>query len=264
MKNKKAIKVLVVVMVLALSIGMFAGCGTQEAAATSGTLVVKVNPEFEVSYDEKGNVVEVLPMNEDAGKLMEQVNDYGGKPAREVIADLIALMDKEGYIEKEVKGEGKNINIEVKYGSVMPSEDFLDDIVLNIKVLFDDKKVTGKVVVSGESNYGFSSYDVSDYGNTDYKAIKSKIDKAVAGGSSYTDYGNTDYDGYNSDYGANTDYDGANTDYTSNYGNSDYSTGSSSTNKKPTTGTTNKSDYGNSGYDKSDYDSNSGYSDYDD
>lgn len=256
MKNKSFVKVLTAAMIMAVSFGTLAGCTKQQESAeavseAAGTLILKVNPEFEVDYDDEGNVLEVEAMNDDAETLMEDYKAYKNKSTREVITELVELMDEEGYIEKDEKGEGQDINLEVKYGSAMPQEQFLEDIITGLKGVFDEQKVTGKVVVTGESNYGVSEYEVSDYGNSNYKEVKTQITKAVSSGNSYTDYANTDYDGYNSDYDSNTDYDGTNTDYDS----SDYgTTKSTSTKKKSTSSTSSKS---NTNY--SDYDSNSSY-----
>lgn len=289
MKNKRTIKILIAVMVLVLGFGAFAGCGTETASA--GTLVLKVNPEFEINYDEDGNVVSIMPVNDDAGKLMDKLSEYEGKPTDEIVSQLIALMEKEGFIIKaDAAGMGNDINIQIKEGSKMPDDDFLDNIVKNVKAVFDGKNVMGKVVISGESNYGIKEYSVSDYGDTNYKAAKTKIDSAVQSGNSYTNYSNTDYDGYNSNYGAATDYDGNNTNYNgssgnsnyggsssssgnSNYGgssgssgNSNYGGGSSSSsgnsNYDDSSSSSGNSNYGNSSYD--DNDSDSGNSNYDD
>lgn len=276
MKNKRTIKILIAVMVLVLGFGAFAGCGTETASA--GTLVLKVNPEFEINYDEDGNVVSIMPVNDDAGKLMDKLSEYEGKPTDEIVSQLIALMEKEGFIIKaDAAGMGNDINIQIKEGSKMPDDDFLDNIVKNVKAVFDGKNVMGKVVISGESNYGIKEYSVSDYGDTNYKAAKTKIDSAVQSGNSYTNYSNTDYDGYNSNYGAATDYDGTNTNYNSSSGNSNYggssgssgnsnyggsSSSSGNSNYDDSSSSSGNSNYGNSSYD--DNDSDSGNSNYDD
>ncbi|MDO4746446.1 MAG: hypothetical protein Q4B18_07805, partial [Bacillota bacterium] len=212
---RKLTKVLIAIMILVLSMGVFTGCGGSEASATTaGTLVLKVNPEFEIDYDEKGNVVAVMPMNEDAANLMEEVEAYEGKAVSQVIPNLVQLMDDKGFIEKDKDGNGKDINIEVKYGSMLPSDDFLDDIIVNVKGLFDDKEVAGKVIVTGESNYGLSQYDISDYGKSAYDATDYDSSNYATGTSSSNKTSgassNTDY----SDYGSNTNY--SNYDSTSN------------------------------------------------
>ena len=57
MKKKNLISLLTAVMIMVLSIGALAGCGEDASAAEAGTLVIKVNPEIAVDYDDEGKVV---------------------------------------------------------------------------------------------------------------------------------------------------------------------------------------------------------------
>lgn len=284
MKKNNMIKALVAVMVLVLAFSGFSGCsgsGTQEADAnTVGALIVKVNPEFAVNYDLDGNVTSIQARNEDAEKLLADYTGYEGRPSREVIKELVGLMNDAGYFDTDVEGYGQTITIQVDPESQIPAVDFLPDVVTDVKEYFSDKQITGKIAIEGESNYGMSEYAVSDYGETNFKAVKTTVSRDVA---RYTDYTNTDYDGYNTDYDAKTDYDGKNTDYEKRIGaktdydgyNSDYDTktdyddantdyarssGSSGSSAGASGGNTNYTNYDNySDYNNSGYGGGSGY-----
>ena len=52
-------------------------------------------------------MLEVEAMNDDAETLMEDYKAYKNKSTREVITELVELMDEEGYIEKDEKGKDR-------------------------------------------------------------------------------------------------------------------------------------------------------------
>ena len=243
-------------MIMVLSIGALAGCGEDASAAEAGTLVIKVNPEIAVDYDDEGKVVGVRGLNDDGKALVESYSGFEGRASDSVVTELVTMIHEAGYFETEIEGEGRQITIEIEKGSEMPRKDFLTDIVTDVKAYMGDKPFTGNIVVEGESNYGVSDYAVSPYGDSSYNATQATTAAPSSGGSS----GGTSVTYGNSSYG-HTDY--GNT----NYGNSGYS-GTSQAPAPTTTapaasGNSGYSDYGNSGYDSgnSGYDGDSGYDD---
>ena len=58
--KKKTVKILAAAMVLVLIFTAFTGCSANQTSAAAGTLILKVNPEFEISYDTNGNVISVM------------------------------------------------------------------------------------------------------------------------------------------------------------------------------------------------------------
>lgn len=243
-RNKSLAKIMALILVLVMMAGTITGCGDTASAAETGRLVVKVNPEVAVDYDEEGNVTGIEGINNDGRELIADHTGYEGKTSGEVIRELVAMMDKEGYLKKGNKG--RKITIEVEDGSHMPSDDFLQNIVKSLKKQMSNKKYTGKIVIEGESNYGMSNYSVSPYGNSSYE--KKTIKKSNAGNNGNTDYyGDSDYNGTsdgNTNYDSNSNYGGGNSNYDSN---SDYGGGNS--------------DYGSSDYGDSGYGGDSGYDD---
>ena len=233
------------------------GCGSEASAAEGGRLIIKVNPQVAVDYDESGAVTDVEGLNDDGKSLLKDYSDFEGKNSRTVVKDIVALMSDGGYFKTEKTDAGKQITISIEPGSKMPGKNFLKNIVADVKTYMGDKPYTGDIVVEGESNYGISDYAVSPYGDSSYgdaKAATSAPTSAPA--SSGGNYGNTDY-------GSNT-----------NYGDSAYSSGGGS--KAATSapapaptysggdsgydGNSGYDDSGNSGYDDS---GNSGYDDGD-
>ena len=75
---------------------LLAGCGAQTSSqtesgsasdltvagkTTAGTLLLSVNPEIEIGYDEKGRVQAVEGVNDDGKAVVVGYTDFEGKPA---------------------------------------------------------------------------------------------------------------------------------------------------------------------------------------
>ena len=290
MNRSRFIVTLAAILVLALGIGVLAGCGAQnqqgatQTQATAipeggGSLLVKVNPEIAVIYDKDGKVVAVEGRNDEGRALVTDDAEFIGKDCKTVVSALVAKIKGAGYIVEEVEGDGNNITIEVEDGSRVPSENFLSGVVAGVYKYTNGQKIKAKVNVEGESRYGWSDVGDSDYGPdndgvTDYDdkpaAKKSTSKKSASNDSNYDDRGTTNY-------GGNTNYDdGGTTNYNdSAYGSSNKKPSGSSSSSKPSRpsnnsnyddgGTTNN---GNSNYnDNTNYgggNTNNGNSNYDD
>lgn len=246
MKKNNLIKLLAAIMIMIMSVGALAGCGSEASAAEGGRLILKVNPQVAVDYDDAGMVTGLEGLNADGEKLIKDYEGYQGKESRIVVKDLVALMNDAGYFKTDADGEGKKITLEIENGSKMPDDDFLENIVNDIKVYMGDKPYTGNIVINGESNYGVSDYAVSPYGDSSYDAPQ-----PTTAAPSYNGGGDSGYDS-NTNYDPNTNYD-SNSDYhkpapaPTSSGNSDY-------------GNSSYDDGGDSGYDDDD-DGDSGYDD---
>ena len=227
-----------------------AGADTGISLRSGGTLVLRVNPEIAVEYDENGLVTGVVARNEDAIAVIDDCTGLIGGNVRDAVTQLVAAIGTAGYFIEEVEGEGRQITLEIEAGSSIPHDEFLDELVSDIRAYVSENHWDAPLVVEGESAYGVTDYDDTDYGPnndgvTDYDD---------------TDYGPnndgvTDYD--DTDYGPNndgvTDYDdtdyGPNNDGVTDYDDTDYG----------------PSNDGVTDYDDTDYGpSNDGVTDYDD
>ncbi|MBQ6833914.1 MAG: hypothetical protein IJO55_05805 [Lachnospiraceae bacterium] len=262
MKKNYVRTMLAVLAVSSLCVSGLTGCANnvtkgatdKVAAATEaeknglnggGILCLKVNPEIAITYDEEGLVTEVSSRNEDAKKILESYKDFEGKSCREVVGELVTEIGDAGYFTEEIEGEGRQIVIEIERGSKLPSEEFLDEVVKEIRENVKENKWTSPVSVEGESEYGITDYDDTDYGpNNDGVTDYDDTDYGP-NNDGVTDYDDTDYGPNNdgvtdyddTDYGPNndgvTDYDdtdyGPNNDGVTDYddGASDYDDGAS-------------------------------------
>lgn len=253
-----------------------------EQVAEGGVLYLKVNPEIEVSYDAAGKVVKVEGRNDDGRKILETYAGYEGKECRQVISELVNAIGSAGYLVEEIEGQNRQITIEIKQGSKLPSETFMDDIVVDVRNCVSQNKWQSAIGIQGESDYGITDYvdtdygvgndGVTDYDDTDYGPNNDGV----------TDYNDTDYGPNNdgvtdyddTDYGPNndgvTDYNdtdyGPNNDGVTDYNDTDYgpnNDGVTDYNDSNYGGNSNygNSNYGNSNYGNSNYDSDSGYDD---
>ena len=251
MTKKTLITTLAATLTLSLFTGVMTGCGSwsaqgnvnlpQEAVqeqAEGGVISVKVNPEIAVSYDEQGLVTKIEGRNDDGKTIAVDYTDYEGKDCRQVICDLVAKIDGAGYLVEETEGEGRQITLEIEAGSILPSENFLSNIVAGIQEYTGSKNLNASVAVDGESNYGWTNYGDTDYGPdndgvTDYNDTDYGPNNDGVTDYNDTDYGPnndgvTDYD--DTDYGPNndgvTDYDdtdyGPNNDGVTDYNDTDY------------------------------------------
>ena len=296
-------KITILALTLILSLLCMAGCAqsapAEDAALSSGgVLVLRVNPEIAVEYDESGLVTAVTARNNDAMAIITACDGLIGQQTRTAVTELVSAIGEAGYFVEEVEGEARQIVIEIEAGSSLPHDDFLDDVVSDVRACVSDNNWAVPTNVENESDYGLTDYvdtdygpgsdGVTDYDDTDYgpgsDGVTDYDDTDYGpnndGVTDYddTDYGPnndgvTDYDG--TDYGPNsdgvTDYDdtdyGPNSDGVTDYdgGNSDYAappaTSPPATNPPVNSG---NSDYGDSSYGSSDYgDSSSDYGDSD-
>lgn len=178
MKNKKSLIVLALILVMTL---VLAACGNAANNATGnevtsngegslqkgGTMIVKVNPEIKVNYDENGLVKSIEGVNDDGLKIITGVSDFLGKEVKVVIRDIISKIGAEGYLLEEVEGEEKQIILEVEKGSVVPGASFIDEIIAAVEdyiksnewakkdgVEVDQAKVkTPKLFIAGSTDY---------------------------------------------------------------------------------------------------------------
>ena len=269
--------IIAIMMALVMSLACLTGCGQSAAAnngtelASGGVLVLSVNPEIAVEYDENGLVTGVSARNDDAMDIISNCKGLIGKETREAVTALVSAIGEAGYFVEEIEGERRQITIEIEAGSKLPHDAFLDEVVSDVRDCVNENNWNVPMDVENESDYGITDYVDTDYGPnndgvTDYDDTDYGPDNDGVTDYDDTDYGPnndgvTDYD--DTDYGPGndgvTDYDDGQSNYD---GNSDYNAPVVVT---PPANSGN-SDYndGNSNYDDGQSDYNDGHSDYND
>lgn len=157
MNRKALVAGLGMSMVLAAALSGCGGAGQTTAAVSvpseavsevAGYVLMSVNPEIELSYDGEGNVVELEGANDDGRSVLADYDDYRGRPADEVMSELVREIDADGYFAGGVGGREKNIVLKVAEGSTYPSDDFMERIAESVKV------------TAGECGLGSGAYAV--------------------------------------------------------------------------------------------------------
>ena len=243
MRKMKIKSVFAVTLALLMSLACLIGCGEKTSQtggdiAAGGVLRLSVNPEIEVTYDDNGNVIEVKSLNDDGSEILKGYSDYEGKAVRQVVTELVTAIGKAGYFVKDADGNVRQISIEIEPGPELPYEEFLDELVSDIRDCVNSNGWRSPLAVKGESDYGITDYVDTDYGpgndgDTDYNNARKSQKKDAADKKKETAKGsdknsasapnsainNTDIAG-TTDYN-DTDY-GTNNDGVTDYNDTDY------------------------------------------
>ena len=293
MTKKKLMVTLAAVLALSLGGGLIAGCGSRETKPAQsgadaqirmeeqgGVISIKVNPEIAVFYDADGMVTKIEGRNDDGEKVVTDYEGFEGRECRLVIGELVARINEAGYFVEETEGEPHQITLEIEEGSVLPQDDFLNRIVMEIQKYTSAEQINTPVAVNGESAYGWTDYGdtdygpdndgITDYGDTDYGTSSDGVTDYVqtpadtSGNPAGNNSGNTDYgsesDGV-TDYN-DTDY-GTNSDGVTDYGGGQTANPAPST-PQPAPSAPQPAPSGDSGYDGDSGYGGSGDSGYDD
>ena len=182
MKNKRSLMTVALMLVLALVLSACAIGANVKAEA--GTLLVKVNPEVAINYDDNGNVKTIVAKNKDAKTVIEGFTGFEGRPVREVAKELVERIKDKGFLVEEVEGKLRKVVIEVEKGSKVPNDQFVFEVVEDIKayVHLTDLNTTVKTETTsdyGQFEGGLTVIDVTDYDQTDYDDKEVKVEKEV-------------------------------------------------------------------------------------
>ena len=111
--------------------------GGAAAAKTAGVLLLSVNPEIEIEYDDRGLVTKVEGVNDDGRGIVGGYADYEGKECRAVVSDLVTEIYEAGHFNETVGGHDRNIVVKLQQGSEYPGEEFLDGIEGDVRTTVD-------------------------------------------------------------------------------------------------------------------------------
>lgn len=78
-----------------------------EMSLSAGRLLLSVNPEIAVNYDDEGDVLSLGGLNKDGIQIIDSMEDYEGKPCKKVIRDIVGKIEDAGYFETKISGNEK-------------------------------------------------------------------------------------------------------------------------------------------------------------
>ncbi len=147
MKKMNLRKILSITLSTALTLVLLSGCGSSKTAGNTlpeatdkaiGTVLLSVNPEIEVEYNDKGLVLEIEGVNDDGKSVVSKTDEYKGKDCRTVLEELVKEIYEAGYFDKTMDGHTKNIVLKLEKGSAYPDDDFLEDVTTGIHEAIKD------------------------------------------------------------------------------------------------------------------------------
>ena len=126
-----------------------AGSAAPQAAAAvtpAGTVLLSVNPEIEMEYDDAGQVLALNALNGDGSAVLEGYTGYEGKPCTGVVSELVSRINQDGYFEKTIAGQEKNIVLRLEHGSSVPDEQFMNDLANAARTTVEAEQIGSRTV----------------------------------------------------------------------------------------------------------------------
>jgi hypothetical protein len=120
---------------------------TGNKTAASGTILLSVNPEIEIEYDDRGIVLEIEGVNDDGKTIVADYAGYKGKECAAVVNELVQKIYESGYFEKQLDGHVKNIVVKLEDGSAYPDDDFLEDVADSVRNAVDKCGIKSSAMV---------------------------------------------------------------------------------------------------------------------
>lgn len=132
-----------------------AGSAAPQAAAAgtpAGTVLLSVNPEIEMEYDDAGQVLALNALNGDGSAVLEGYTGYEGKPCTGVVSELVSRINQDGYFEKTIAGQEKNIVLRLEHGSSIPDEEFMNNLADAARATVEAEQIGSRTVALDEDD----------------------------------------------------------------------------------------------------------------
>ena len=118
-----------------------------------GTVLLSVNPEIEMDYDEAGNVVALNGLNDDGKAVLASYTGYEGKACTTVIGELVDEINAGGYFDATIDGHEKNIVLKLERGSKYPSDQFLNELAQAVRLVVEADQIGSQTVALDDDDY---------------------------------------------------------------------------------------------------------------
>ena len=162
----------------------------ESPAASVGTVLLSVNPEIEMDYDEAGNVVALNGLNDDGKAVLASYTGYEGRACTAVVGELVNEINAGGYFDTTIDGHEKNIVLKLERGSRYPSDQFLNELAQAVRLVVEADQIGSQTVALDD--------DDDDYDDT--YADKGYINAQAAQGILSTQLGRDDIQFVEKDY----------------------------------------------------------------
>ena len=125
----------------------------EESGGVAGTVLLSVNPEIEMDYDDLGNVVALTGRNQEAQTLLASYTGYEGRPCTQVVGELVDEINALGYFDATVGGHEKNIILKLERGSAYPSDQFLNELAEAVRLVVETDQIGSQAVTLDQDDY---------------------------------------------------------------------------------------------------------------
>ncbi len=173
MKKNRKMNLFGLALTAVLSLSLLASCGTESSTPPAqsappssppvaentsndsavGSVLLCVNPEIEMSYDDRGNVVELNALNPDGQTVLSGYTGYQGNSCMTVIGELVGRINDNGYFDATIDGHEKNIVLKMARGSVYPSEQFLNELAQAVRTAVEADQIGSRAVPLDQDDY---------------------------------------------------------------------------------------------------------------
>ena len=114
--------------------------------AAAGTVLLSVNPEIEMDYDDDGRVLALRACNADGQAVLNGYDGYTGRPCPEVAGELVGRINAGGYFDETIGGQEKNIVLKLEQGSAQPDAAFLTEMEQAIRTTVERDGIGSRTV----------------------------------------------------------------------------------------------------------------------
>ena len=118
-----------------------------------GTVLLSVNPEIEIDYDEAGDVVALNALNGDGQLVLASYAGYEGRACADVVSELVNAIHAGGYFDATIDGNEKNIVLKLERGSAYPSDEFLNDLAAAVRLAVEEGRIGSQTVTLDDDDY---------------------------------------------------------------------------------------------------------------
>ena len=157
---------------IVLSLAFLAGCASAPQGSSSagnvsssvgedkevGAILLSVNPEIEIGYDNQGLVLEVEGKNDDGKKVVSNYSDFSGKDCQTVVEELVDEIYQEGYFDTTIDGHTKNIVVKLEEGSRYPDDTFLEEVAQGVRNAVEAHKLSSSAMTVDQDDYTTNGY----------------------------------------------------------------------------------------------------------
>ncbi len=163
MKKNMTRKLLSLIVAAVFFLSLLTACGgtaggapvnrDSASADAEGAVLLSINPEIKMDYDDKEQVVALIGVNEDGKNVLQNFTGYEGQSCTEVIGKLVDQIHADGYFENTIDGHSKNLIVKLAKDSEHPSENFLDDLAETVRQVVEEEQIGSQTVALDDDDY---------------------------------------------------------------------------------------------------------------